>query len=228
MDARINLAEIGSAAVSLPKWGRASHALSLVSATLLLLLFGLAFPSHAQAQITAINNGATVEIDRHTVCRNVTNNSGARIMVPTGTAAEWTAFRNKAPAGVSFATCVPPCGGYAYGGFCWYYGANGGGRDGGSQTCTSVCYYRGGYNEGTRTFAGSHGTNENCRVLMAHFIGTAAFGNVINNSASSAQGCVYYSGYTCDGNNTRGWRETPTTTADAIMGDRHRVCACNN
>jgi hypothetical protein len=82
------------------------------------IMGAVAAAAPAQAQITAINNGATVEVDRHSVCRRVTNGTGTRIMVPTGTAAEWTAFRNNAPSGVSFATCVPPCGGWALGGLC--------------------------------------------------------------------------------------------------------------
>jgi hypothetical protein len=50
-----------------------------------------------------VTNGATVTINEHNACYDVTNNSanGADVLVPTRTVGEWTAFRNNLPAGVT-------------------------------------------------------------------------------------------------------------------------------
>ena len=54
-----------------------------------------------------VNVSQTVEIDEHGVCKDVTNDSAALdVFVPTKTAAEWEAFRNNPPTGVSLADCV--------------------------------------------------------------------------------------------------------------------------
>lgn len=49
---------------------------------------------------------ATVKIDEHGVCKNVKNNNGSSIFVPTATPAEWQAFRDKAQ-GVALSECIP-------------------------------------------------------------------------------------------------------------------------
>ncbi|MCP5405407.1 MAG: hypothetical protein H6922_04185 [Pseudomonadaceae bacterium] len=61
-----------------------------------------------------LSSGATLDIDEHGVCRDVYNGhaSGASIMVPTKTAAEWStgsyAFLNALPPGVAAGACAPP------------------------------------------------------------------------------------------------------------------------
>lgn len=75
--------------------------LSLFALWLVIVLLpqmGLAADSHA------INSGTQVIIDEHGACSHVTNNSGRRVFVPTRTANEWAAFRNKAP-DVNAAAC---------------------------------------------------------------------------------------------------------------------------
>lgn len=52
-----------------------------------------------------INAGDSLIIDRHGVCRNVTNNNTQSIFVPTESPGEWTAFRNNAP-NVTLAPCA--------------------------------------------------------------------------------------------------------------------------
>ena len=64
----------------------------------------MAFPSYA-ADSYRVNNGVTSVIDEHGICRVVTNTSGQPLFVPTRTSAEWTAFYNNPPGGVS----TPPC-----------------------------------------------------------------------------------------------------------------------
>ena len=58
--------------------------------------------------IWSVNNGATLEIDAHGECFDVTNNhsSGKAIMVPTGTATEWSSFQVGTPTGVTLSACV--------------------------------------------------------------------------------------------------------------------------
>ena len=48
-----------------------------------------------------------------------------------------------------------PCAGRAVGGACWYLSAE-------ERNCDDACSSHGGYNEATRTYAGSSGTNANC------------------------------------------------------------------
>ncbi len=63
------------------------------------------FSQLLHAQIYRINNGSSQEITAHTVCQSVTNSTGRDLMVPTGTAAEWLAFRTNFPTGVVLASC---------------------------------------------------------------------------------------------------------------------------
>lgn len=57
------------------------------------------------AQIYRINNGSSQDITAHTICQNVTNSTGRDLMVPTGSAPEWLAFRTNFPTGVVLASC---------------------------------------------------------------------------------------------------------------------------
>lgn len=71
------------------------------------LFLGLGTAGAHAADYHQVNNGQTSVIDEHTVCRVVTNNSGAAIYVPTKTSAEWAAFYNNPPDNVA----TPPCAG---------------------------------------------------------------------------------------------------------------------
>jgi len=66
---------------------------------------GLAVPVSA-AEFYTVDTGSTVTIDEHGICQKVANASGNRIFVPTKTAAEWAAFRNNRPAGVTLEGCL--------------------------------------------------------------------------------------------------------------------------
>ena len=67
--------------------------------------FSLFLSSSVWAQITRINNGNNQDIDAHSVCQNVDNATGLDLMVPTGIAAEWLAFRTNPPTGVTLSAC---------------------------------------------------------------------------------------------------------------------------
>lgn len=73
----------------------------------LCLFMGLGFSDAVAANYHQVNNGQSSVIDEHTVCRVVTNNSGAAIYVPTKTSAEWASFYNNPPTSVT----SPPCAG---------------------------------------------------------------------------------------------------------------------
>ena len=79
----------------------------------------------AAAERYTVANTATVQIDEHSVCKDVTNNAGASIMVPTKTANEWSTggscFLSNLPPSVTAADCGGSCGSAAYG-----WGVNGG------------------------------------------------------------------------------------------------------
>ncbi len=170
----------------------------------------------------SVNAGQTITIDEFGVCKDVTNSLGVGIMVPTKTADEWhtggISFLENLYAGVSAADCPLTCAGTLVGGYCWYAGPNVG-SFGTPKSCTQVCLSYGGVDMvGTKDYAGSSGTDAQCKsVLTALGLGS---GNLWFLSASN-MGC-YLSG-------TRRYRNTATTTAGAASGiGSRRACACNN
>lgn len=107
------------------------------------------------------------------------------------------------------------CGGDVVGGYCWYQGLAG-------ESCDTVCSAHGGYNEATRTFAGSAGTNANCEsVLDAIGIGSTTVSDVAGPSAD---------GYGC-GYSTNVYARVrvlnPATNSSAADAMEIRACACN-
>lgn len=50
-----------------------------------------------------------VEIDEHSTCKEVTNNTGKSLMVPTSSSAEWSSFRTNLPTNVSLSDCTTTC-----------------------------------------------------------------------------------------------------------------------
>ena len=100
------------------------------------------------------------------------------------------------------------CSGVTVGGYCWYLSD--------ADSCTNTCSSRGGYNEATRTYAGSDGSNSNCEAVLDALGGSD---NSASNTSSYSNGCHIYSGSY--------YRDTSTTTAGADNG-ADRACACNN
>ena len=49
--------------------------------------------------------GQTATVDEHGVCKKVTNSAGVDYFIPTNSSAEWQAFMDNAPTGISLAEC---------------------------------------------------------------------------------------------------------------------------
>ena len=103
------------------------------------------------------------------------------------------------------------CDGTDVSGYCWYLGSV-------SQSCATVCGSHGGYNIATRDFAGSGGTDENCRVVLAAL---GATGDAVTTEANTA-GCYYNSS---KAGRRRGTDATSDSASDA---NTERACACNS
>jgi len=103
------------------------------------------------------------------------------------------------------------CDGSVVGGYCWYLGAMG-------ADCAATCASHGGYDEATRTYAGSDGTNEACTdVLDALAIG----------SGTANDWSMGLTGMGCISNGTNRLRVTTATTDSASDVSWARACACN-
>jgi hypothetical protein len=122
--------------------------------------------------------------------------------------------------GVDEDTPYPPCGGTLADGHCWYLAGYG-------QDCDGACADHCGYDEATRTFAGSDGTNANCAAVfdaMHRDDGTTTD----DVTGEGAIGC-----YLASGDRPSYWERrrravTPATTSSAApMGlPYRRICAC--
>jgi hypothetical protein len=106
-------------------------------------------------------------------------------------------------------TTLPDCNFIA--GACWYLGASG-------ATCDDTCAAQGKvYDDATRTFAGSDGTNSNCIGVLS------VFGSFSFNGASplgSALGCAVYV-------EMDAYRDTTFTQPESGLSDWRRACACS-
>lgn len=107
------------------------------------------------------------------------------------------------------------CAGARVGGHCWYLGANE------TWSCTRVCAGHGGYGEGTRTYAGSGGTNANCDDVL-DALGVAYRGVSTLTGSGAGVGCFFMA--TADVRYRVG--DTPTNP-DATYILSRRACACN-
>lgn len=107
------------------------------------------------------------------------------------------------------------CGGVTTGGYCWYLGAE-------NASCDTVCSTHGGYNDGTRLFAGSSGNTDNCKsVLNALKIPFSQF----YNTSQGGLGCFAIPN--TSGNFFGYWDQQPTTSsATTSTAGRRRACAC--
>ncbi|MDX2169671.1 MAG: hypothetical protein SF182_21555 [Deltaproteobacteria bacterium] len=102
--------------------------------------------------------------------------------------------------------------GVAVGGSCWFLGGTG-------QSCTAVCAAVGfPYDEATRTFAGSDGTDAHCAQVLAA-LGALGFPPFPIDCSPDGLGCVRESG------SQDSVRCTDPTTADAGESGM-RACAC--
>lgn len=172
--------------------------------------------------------GQTYRIDEWGTCRNVKNNNGNDVNVPTKTSGEWNSggnsFLGASPPGMAMSSCAcgesgscvgssGGCAGSCVGGYCWYYGGDG-------QSCDTVCSGHGGCNlSGTKDYAGSGGTNQHCADVLYALrgqtysiaLGTHTLGCTISGSNTASRGLSPY-----------------TTTCAASYGASNRACACNN
>ena len=109
-------------------------------------------------------------------------------------------------------TVAPSCGGSLIGGYCWYYGAQG-------QSCDTVCGSHGGCNlTGTRDYAGSGGTAQNCQNVAASF---GVSGTLPIGAPASGLGCMAVLGSVSRAS-------SPATTCNAAGSFIRRFCACSN
>jgi hypothetical protein len=144
------------------------------------------------------------------------------IFVPTRTASEWSAFLGNKPSTVAATDCVT-CNGTLIAGFCWYKGNLG-------QSCDQVCAPHGGVNlAGTRDYAGSNGTPQNCANVAAVLEpGVTSYGTYLYN-VPLCDGATNW-GFACHivpSLNTTYRCEYPTKTDTGFM-TVERICACNN
>lgn len=98
----------------------------------------------------------------------------------------------------------------SHAGACWYLGPPGG-------SCDEACASHGGYNDLTRTWVGSEGTDSQCLDVM-NALGQAQF--VVVQDSGWGIGCIAMS-------NGDVRRYTNPTTPGASASDWRRACACN-
>lgn len=189
-------------------------------------------PSQA-ADSYSIAPGSTTKIDEHGVCRQVTNNAGATIFVPTRSSAEWQSFLNNFT-GATKAACPVACGGTSYGGYCWYHGPTRG-------SCVDACASRGGGNSaGTINYVGSGGSDANClAVIKAMWPSMSQFSGSLSANPPN-MGCYVYGGdfgtpfQSGRIIRTPAGAASPTTLAAKSNSGPYdfdglwRICACNN
>ena len=119
------------------------------------------------------------------------------------------------------------CGGRQLGGFCWYIGDV-------NQSCETVCAAHGGYDEATKNYAGSGGTEDHCRDVSTKLDiildPNTSFYNFDSNKFDLP---VNLGGVGCsirvkaEGLNDLYWDKDPTTSqATTSVVQIRRTCAC--
>ena len=159
-----------------------------------------------------ISNGAYADITKHSQpCKRVTNNTGATIMVPHSTAAEWSGsggFLSNVPTNVTVVNC-PTCSGYSYGGYCYHAVL--------SNTCNSVCASKGGVNASGMAYITTHASGRiNCENTYNALFTPAGWTAV---DEGSSFGCYNLSGKVL-------YRSSLGYNAGQTLAGA--VCACNN
>ncbi|WP_334147933.1 hypothetical protein [Hyphomicrobium sp.] len=112
-------------------------------------------------------------------------------------------------------SCTSACGGFSYGGYCYYGGGN-------NESCDTVCSGRGGCNLAGLNYIGPNGTNEGCTTVLSEVL-LGGFGTA--GSTSGSYGC-----HTRDvgmGGRHR-IRHTAMTSCGGRQNAIFRACACNN
>jgi hypothetical protein len=139
---------------------------------------------------------------------------------------------NLTPSGESKATLAPAagsakCTGAEYKGFCWYLGDTG-------LSCEAVCSTRGGYSEGTQSFAGSGGSLDNCANVIVALgdgkLAAAVFNtpdSYVWETSSGGAGCYTLPNPSSPGVLQAYW-DKDSTTAQAVVDKPgfQRLCAC--
>lgn len=115
------------------------------------------------------------------------------------------------------------CDGVVVGGACWYYGGIG-------ESCKDVCALHGGYDEFTRTYAGSAGTDSQCtQVLEALEALSDTDGQLTVYTEEQGLGChVWEIALGTEGVRAQWYRSLTPTTPEAASADpwMRRACAC--
>jgi len=118
---------------------------------------------------------------------------------------------------------VESCDGTSVGGACWYYGDIG-------DSCEVVCASHGGYDETTRTYAGSAGTDSQCiQVLEALGTLSDADEQLTTYTEDQGLGChVWVIALGTEGTRAQWYRSLTPTTPEAASADPwiRRACAC--
>jgi hypothetical protein len=119
------------------------------------------------------------------------------------------------------------CDGVIIGGNCWWFGQN-------NQSCDQVCSGKGGYNDATRIYAGSGGTDANCNQVLQGLGISQQQGCIdIVNRPADGLGCAAdfeFEDNSCKsgGSSTiRFVRYTDTTSSSNTGTYIRRACACN-
>jgi hypothetical protein len=143
------------------------------------------------ANAASINHGATNEVNAHSVCRNVSNNSGGNLFIPTNSAAEWQSFYNNPPAGVSLGGCVSHCTGTPWGTVnhgssvtAWNAWSSCGGCASQTRTCSMGTL--------SGTYVATSCNNASCAACSLPWGGSIAHGASVTawNTSASCGGCA--------------------------------------
>ncbi len=106
-------------------------------------------------------------------------------------------------------------GGVQVGGASWYFAPKV------NVSCATVCEGRGGYDEATKSFAGSGGSNENCDAVLGALGAPVTITEVSNTVPGSVGvGCAFLPSLIMR------VRDELATTADAVNSYARRACAC--
>jgi hypothetical protein len=109
------------------------------------------------------------------------------------------------------------CSGTEVGGYCWYFGDE-------NLSCNGVCASHGGYDDATRTYAGSDGSSNNCKSIITALNITQ---DDFFETTQGGLGC--FAMKTTSGNYYGYWDEQPTAAeATYVTPGRQRICACQN
>jgi hypothetical protein len=116
---------------------------------------------------------------------------------------------------------APTCDGFVNGGVCWVLSSPGG-------SCENACYSRGGYNDATRTFAGSAGSDANCMSILTSLGAVFDPEEFQSEELGLGLGCLAAT----NGGAWQAYRDTYETTAAASYPGGEgayirRACACN-